>query len=207
MDERKNTRRSLLAGVVGGGLFLLLFLFLKWSLFVAAPLAILTWAGVYLLTKPVEKIGNTAIEDLDQGDRLAGIYQRGLAGLRGMETAYAQISQAQIAGKVWELHDVGQSIMDYLAKNPPDLSKSEHFINYYMNTGNRILTNYIDLKSSRVSPEKLTEVEGKVQESLSYLLDIFKRQRDAYHENAIMDLEAESELLEKTVKLSRGGKQ
>lgn len=42
---------------------------------------------------------------------------------------------------------------------------------------------------------------------MTYLLDIFSRQRDSYQENTIMDLEAESELLEKTVKLSKGGKE
>ncbi|WP_304263495.1 5-bromo-4-chloroindolyl phosphate hydrolysis family protein [Kallipyga massiliensis] len=207
MDDRRATRVSLLSGILSGGLFLLLFLILKWSFFVAAPLAILSWAGVYLLTKPVRKIGNTAIDDLDQGERLAEIYRDGQAALENLATGYQRIAQAQIAGKVWELHSVGKDIMNYLANHPQALSKSEHFIHYYMGSGNRILTNYLALKESGVSPDKLARVEDKVQESMTYLLDIFSRQRDSYQENTIMDLEAESELLEKTVKLSKGGKE
>lgn len=207
MDDRRATRVSLLSGILGGGLFLLLFLILKWSFFVAAPLAILSWAGVYLLTKPIRKIGNTAIDDLDQGERLAEIYRDGQAALEDLATGYQRIAQARIAGKVWELHAVGKDIMNYLANHPQALSKSEHFIHYYMGSCNRILTNYLALKESGVSPDKLARVEDKVQESMTYLLDIFSRQRDSYQENTIMDLEAESELLEKTVKLSKGGKE
>ncbi len=96
--------------------------------------------------------------------------------------------------------------MTYLSNHPDLLSKSEHFIRYYMDTALRILTNYLQVQEAHISKDQWKKVQGSVSESLRYLCQIFTRQRDSFHQDLILDLEVESDLLEKTVKLS-GGRQ
>lgn len=52
-----------------------------------------------------------------------------------------------------------------------------------------------------MSSEKFLEIEAKTYESLALLNGVYAKQRDGYYEDQISDLEIETELLEKTLKL------
>ena len=56
-----------------------------------------------------------------------------------------------------------------------------------------------------MSSENILEFEKKTDESLALLSRVYAKQRDGYYEDQITDLEIETELLEKTLKL--GGEQ
>lgn len=206
MNERGSAFRSLLSGLIAGGLFLLLFLGLHWALLVSIPMAIASWWAVFLLLSPQRRIGQIPVDGLEEGWRLDSIYQAGQNYVHRLMDLPSQVEDAGIAQQASTLASIGQDIMTYLSNHPDLLSKSEHFIRYYMDTALRILTNYLQVQEGHVSKDQWQKVQGSVSESLRYLCQIFTRQRDSFHQDLILDLEVESDLLEKTVKLS-GGRQ
>ena len=94
--------------------------------------------------------------------------------------------------------------MNYLSNNYKAISASEHFLEYYLGTANRIIKNFAEMQNTSISESKSKLIRNETLESLDYLQDIFTRQLDSYYEDKILSLEIESDLLEKTVKLGGG---
>lgn len=205
MTRKSERKMAILSGMIAGAVFLVLLFVLHWAFPVATGIAFLLLIGLQLVTRPTRKIGDTPITGLPQGERLERIYEEALVQQEELTQAGRQIKNKDLAAKTEELIAMSRDILHYLSQNPHLLSRSEHFLSYYLGTGNRILKNYLQLQASHVSERRWQEVETSTQEAMNYLLTIFSKQRDGYHKNTIMDLEAESELLEKTVKL--GGDQ
>ncbi|NMX03405.1 5-bromo-4-chloroindolyl phosphate hydrolysis family protein [Mobiluncus mulieris] len=99
------------------------------------------------------------------------------------------------------LAKLSKQILNYVKTDSAALSKSEHFLEYYFPMLAKTMANYTLLSKAELEPEKHALIEKSTKESLDYLEAIFQKQLAAYHNNQILELEAQSELLEKTVKL------
>ncbi|MDQ0508375.1 5-bromo-4-chloroindolyl phosphate hydrolysis protein [Aedoeadaptatus ivorii] len=197
-----DTKRSdLAAGAAGAVLFLITYLLLKWHLVVALLLAGLTYAGVRLSMTSAPKIGKTSLEGFDQAARLESIYARAVEDVKALDTATKATEDAALVPKAEHLLESATAILRYLEKNPKAISPSEHFLEYYLGSANRILGNYAKLEGAGVSAEKMATLRTDTLASLDHLQTIFGRQLDGYYRDAIVELEVESDLLDKTVKL------
>lgn len=201
MRESNTTMRSLLAGLLSVGLFLFLFLVIHWHIALSGVLAVLFYFGLYFVTAPVEKIGNTPVDLIKQGERLNAIYGQAQKDMRLLAYYADTIQHDAIREKTKALSAAGGDILNYLTEHPQSFSISEHFLDYYLGTANRILKNYEQLERSNVSKDKKELILRETSESLDYLNTIFEKQRDSYYKETILELEVESDLLEKTVQL------
>ncbi|MDO5037891.1 MAG: 5-bromo-4-chloroindolyl phosphate hydrolysis family protein [Tissierellia bacterium] len=197
-------RQSLLGTLSSLVVFGLLFALLKWPIFVAGPLAVGSYFGVYGLAKPRLKIGDLDLESLAHGQELKALYDRSLAQVQALSASARAIEDPKISSQAQDLAQTARHIMDYLRDNPKDLSQSRHFLDYYLGAGNRIVGNYQALKEAQISKDKFDLISQKTEESLDLLNEVYRKQRDGYHQDKLMDLEVESELLEKTLKLGGG---
>ena len=186
-------------------LFMLLFPVLKWPILVSAGLSVGTYFSVYYLAKPKQKIGDVELEAIANGEEIKALYDASIVHLRTMASSAHAIENPAIREKAMALVATGKDIMGYLKEHPKAISASRHFLEYYLNTGEKIINNYLSLKRGNVSSEKFLEIEKKTDESLALLNRVYAKQRDGYYEDQITDLEIETELLEKTLKL--GGEQ
>ncbi len=203
MNQPNLDQNYVISGIIGSVIFLFLF-FLRWALWICILISLLTLFGLHFLLQTEQKIGNTPIDQLDQGERLAQIYENAQLNLRALQSYPSKIQDQIIAEKTEALYKTGADILKVLSAQPLLLSRSEHFLSYYLATATDILSNYQNLQESHLSSDQWKKVEESTLESLAYLSDIFSRQRDSYHQETIMELEAQSDLLEKTVKLGGG---
>lgn len=202
--QSENIGKEILAGIVSSIFFLITFVGFNWNIFVSLGLALLLWLAISLLATPVKKIGSMPIAQLEQGERLSKIYNTAQADMKEMQSKQKTIKDHKIQMQANSLLMIGTSIMNYLTNHPQAISQSEHFLDYYLNTANRILKNYITLQNAQVSEEKWRLVQSETAESLTYLNKIFTKQRDSYFKDTILQLEVESDLLEKTIELGGG---
>ena len=194
-------KQNLLAGLISSIVFLFLFLVLKWNVFVSLIFAVAIFSAVYLLTKPIRKIGNIELENLVNGLELHELFKEANFDLETMKDQVNHISDPSVKEKVTSLAGVGQDILNYLEENPKEISKSRHFLEYYFETAKRIVINYVKLAKANISESKFSHITEKTIESLQLLDKVFVNQRDGYHEDKLMALEVENDLLEKTIKL------
>lgn len=196
-----NTMRNLKGLLAALLTFFGLTLGLKWSFIVAAILSVGVYTGVYLISKPKLMIGNTEIEALDNAEEINQIYLKLKDDKKKLLASANSIEDDGIRKKALELAKTTNDIEAYLEDNPREISKSRHFLDYYVGTAKTIVDNYQELKRANVSPDKFNEIKEKTNQSLDLLNQIFAKQRDSYHRDKINKLEVESDLLEQTIKL------
>lgn len=197
IDITRNLK-ALLAGLIT---FFGLLMGLKWNFFVAALLAVGVYTGVYLISKPRLMIGNTDMEAIENGKELAEIFLEYQTNTEFLKTLASSFKDTDIREKSLSLAKTSKDIEHYLEGNPREISKSRHFLDYYMKTAIEILKNYSNLDQANVSADKFLEIKEKTNKSLDLLNEIFARQRDSYHKDKITKLEVETDLLEQTIKL------
>lgn len=204
MNRENEGVRTLLSTAISAIFFLIMVFGFKWNFFVVAVLSVLVYFASSFLLTPVKKIGNVAVEHIDQGERISQIYDRADKDIKDMISYQRAIRDPDLSEKARLLAQKGVDIENYLTNNLRAISASEHFLEYYLGTANKIISNYVEIEDSRISPEKASLIKSETSDSLDYLLDIFTRQLDSYYDDRILSLEIESDLLEKTVKLGGG---
>lgn len=197
--------RSFFSGIVSAVSFLALFLVLKFSLPISALIGVLVYFGVFLISKPVLRIGSTSVYELRDGETMREAYDKAVERVAKIGDASRNIRNMRIKNKSRELNSIGSDIINYLKRYPNKISDSLYFLDYYFSTANKILDNYIELEMGNVSKEKYDEMTELSDESMDLLLSVFKNQRDSYYTDRISETEIENEVLERTMKM-RGGR-
>lgn len=197
-------KQNIISGISAAVIFIVLYSVLHWNFLVSFIIAIGTFIGIFLIMKPVPKIGDVEMQDLKDGMALHALYAGALADLLKMEEVTQDLTSSNIQGQCTNLVNTGHDILNYLENNPREISKSRHFLEYYFETAKKIITNYGQLKRANISSDKFQHIADKTSESLDLLQKIFANQRDSYHEDKVMALEVETDLLEKTIRLSGG---
>ncbi|UUX32954.1 5-bromo-4-chloroindolyl phosphate hydrolysis family protein [Fundicoccus culcitae] len=197
-------KQNFLAMVISIAAFLIMFFVLDWPLILTIVLAVAIFLGVFMITKPVLKIGDIELERLANGQELAAIYQEAETEVKQMTQLAEGIKNPSIGEKSKALSGIAQDILNYLEGAPKDISSSRHFLSYYLPTANKIMSNYLHLKKANVSADKFNLITERTEESLDLLTHVFAQQRDNYYKDQMMALEVETELLEKTIRLGGG---
>lgn len=180
--------------------FLVLFVGLKWNLF----LAVLLSAGIYLamtfLLKPVERIGRIDITALNNGEFLHEKLGEASADYDRLKKAGGKITNAELKGKCLELQETAENILKYLTGNPEKISAARRYIDYYQETAANILEQYVDLQNTSLPPEEASKTLNHTMEAVSTLKSAFQMQFEKIVQNEVMDMEADLNLLKQTLK-------
>lgn len=196
---------SLLPSLLGSvALFGILFFLFHWNFFVVMILSVGFYLALSYLFAPVKKIGTTAVEELHRGEYLSRVFDEAQRHMNHLRNMGDRIEAKDLQGSCLSLVRTGDSILTYLAGSPQAISGAEHFLEYYVESADQIVENYLCLQPMPISEEKRRQVEQSTKDSLKYLQSIFTRQLESFYDNRILKLEVESDLLEKTVKLGGG---
>lgn len=197
-------KQNIKAGIGSALSFLVLVFVLEWNFVVSLVLSIGIFFAIYFLTKPVVKLGDLYLDQIEQGEELFALLEESKNELNNMEVNALHIEDETVVDKVEVLIGVASDIIRYLETDPDAISKSRHFLDYYFTTADKLIDNYMRLKRANVSQPKFQLIRQRTVESLNLLIQLFSQQRDSYHKDTLLELEVESELLERTIKLSGG---
>ena len=153
----KEATRAGLAVVLALAAFYMLLLVMKWHLLVAVVIAVLIYFAVYMLTKPVLKIGSVQVDNLRGGEDLHQMMSDAHQDMQVIYNASQMVRDEAIKQKAVKLHALGNPILTYLGNNPERIPRARRFFTYYLDTGANILTKYMNLVAS--NPES-AQVQG-----------------------------------------------
>ncbi|MHA3224775.1 5-bromo-4-chloroindolyl phosphate hydrolysis family protein [Globicatella sulfidifaciens] len=197
-----------LLSFLGSLIFFLIFWYLlDWPLYLVLVLTLILFFAIYFLITPKIKIGNVEVLDDQLNKELADLYQVLGKNVKRMEQNAKQIEDQEVAELANSLTAIGFSIYEYLDDHLQALSASRHFIEYYTTKSEEIIENYYELERVGVSANKLQQVKAQTTEALGYLNQIFNQQRDSYHQQKYLNLELQTDLLEKTAQMGEDFKQ
>jgi hypothetical protein len=128
-----------------------------------------------------------------------------LRAARSQVDAIAEIAgglgKATVRTKVAALCRTADQILAELAQRPRKLGAARGFLNYYLDATERIVAGYAELGSRDSSSPEVQATLARAEEALDTVQAAFEQQLGNVLEDRVLDLEAEIELLEKTVRL------
>ncbi len=140
-------------------------------------------------------------DDTERDKRSSTIQKEGIAKLRNIRSNTRLISDNAVAEKVQTICKTGLEIFDYIEKNPDDINKARQFINYYLDTTEKIVLQYVELSSKKNPGEDVLNTLKKVEDVLDSILKTYDKQLKNLLEDDLLDLNTEIQVLEKTIQL------
>lgn len=196
--------RTVLAFIAGALAFYLLFFRAHWHILVSGAIALLLYGAVFLLTKPTRRIGSVKVDSLKGGPELLQIMSDAHEDMQSIYRASQQVKDSAIKEKALKLHELGNRILTYLGQNPKKISSARRFFSFYLDTGANILTKYMNLMASNPDSERVQRLTPETDRALDILHKAFMEQFNKLVQNEVMDVEADIDLLEKTLQMEGG---
>ncbi|MFB0918239.1 MAG: 5-bromo-4-chloroindolyl phosphate hydrolysis family protein [Clostridiaceae bacterium] len=196
----KETRQTFLATSASVLLFITLFLILKMDILISALLAVGTYIGVFMISKPRITLGNLDVENMENGLELKALMDEAESDLSRIKSYGDTIKDKEISKGTLDLYEVGNNILEYLKRNPEKITKSRRFFNHYLETSAEIIKKYVEFEKTNITSGEIDRIYDRTKNAVLVLKEGFKKQYVKLVSNEIVDMEADIELLENTLK-------
>ncbi|NLL92454.1 MAG: hypothetical protein GX222_08620 [Ruminococcaceae bacterium] len=189
------TIKSLLASLAAFALTM--FFSMPLPMIILIPIAV--YAGVYMISKPVIKIGSLKLSDV-KGEEMKSLMKDAYEDLETLEKTGKKIQDNTVRKLALELHQSGISIFEHLQENPDKIGLARRFINYYLDTAAGLVDKYQKLISSRVRGESVEKAKTDIVSGLTVLTRAFDQQYERLMQGEIMDITTDVKVLEQTLR-------
>ncbi|MGI6348758.1 MAG: hypothetical protein GX245_02235 [Eubacteriaceae bacterium] len=194
-SEIFRTIKSLLGSLVA---FALTWFFnMPLPMIILIPIAV--YAGVYMISKPVIKIGSLRLSDVE-GEEMKSLMKDAYEDLEILDKTGKKIQDGTVRELASELYQSGISIFEHLQKNPEKIGLARRFINYYLDTAAGLLGKYQKLIFSRVRGESVEKAKTDIVSGLTILTRAFDQQYERLMQGEIMDITTDVKVLEQTLR-------
>ncbi|MFW5808048.1 MAG: 5-bromo-4-chloroindolyl phosphate hydrolysis family protein [Spirochaetota bacterium] len=194
---------QILAGLVSGILFVLLFAVLQFALIITIVIAASAFGLMMLLAG--QKTEEQKIEHLLGGIRnkdLKSILKSGHEKQLILTQLKDRIEKPEIRDRVDKIINVVNRIFDDLKHDPKDVRIARQFLNYYLDSTITIVQKYTDLSVHRgINSTDLSDTLTKTEDLLDKIYYAFEAQLAKLLEDDALDLDTEVALLEQTLKM------
>ncbi|MDI9471581.1 MAG: hypothetical protein GX260_01715 [Tissierellia bacterium] len=194
-NELLRTIKSLLGGLAAFALTL--FFAMPLPMIILIPIAV--YVGVYMVSKPVIKIGSLKLSDV-KGEEMKSLMKDAYEDLEVLETTGRKIQDNSVRELALQLYQSGISIFEHLQKNPDKIGLARRFINYYLDTAASLLIKYQKLIISRVKGESVEKAKADILNGLTVLTKAFDQQYERLMQGEIMDITTDVKVLEQTLR-------
>lgn len=199
-DFRQNVA-AIISAAASGAVFIILLFLLEWSVLVDIPIAIGTYAGLYLITKPKRMIGNIDIEFIENGAELEQKLLEAKEDYECIKKSIVKIGDMQVRAEAEKLAETSAAIIEYLENTPSKIRQARQFIDYYQDTASKLLSKYIGLQDANIETAEIIQLKKDTRSALATLNKAFNGQFEKLMRGELTDMQAEIELLEQTVKM------
>ena len=193
--------RMIFSVVAAAVVFLALFLLLHWHLAVCILICIGVYFGLFMILKPSIKISGIDVEDLPGGEEMQKLLDDAQEDIDDIYEAIGSIENDSVKMDAKTMYDTGMNILSYLKENPEKIKTARRFFTYYLDTAAKLLKRYVDFQDTGLRSEEVMEILGKTADSIPVMNKAFERQFTHLMEGELLDVEADIELLNSTLKM------
>lgn len=204
MAKKKGRRKQYIAGGIAAGVTGALYASLlplnKPIHFVifAALMALAGWV-VYTMAggldvsqkapaqRPTPVTGNPTVDQL---------VQQGMKMLSDIREENARIPDETLSARIDELEDITRRIFSTVADKPEKAPQIRRFMEYYLPTVLKMLTNYRKLGERGVTGQNADKMKKTVEDAMDVVLGAFVKQHDQLYGSDALDVTAEAKVLE-----------
>lgn len=193
-----------LSGLLGGGVFLFFLLVLSLSPIFSLGASLIGFVAGGLIFGGRRKGVGTVFSGLDS-KTVQSTLADGDRKLKELQLLSRNVKERGVRTKVEAISDLVKRIIEDVEQDPADLPKARKFLGYYLDATIKILTRYNDIISRGLEDQNLAGSLKKAEEGLETVRKAFEKQLVQLMENDVMDLDAELQLLERTIKMEGHG--
>ena len=208
MKKRKSSRRQWLAGGIAAGLMAVIYSSL---LPLSAPLGIIICCALSLLAGWVvytmaggldtsQKAPQQRAFQATGNETVDQMVLRGREMLAQIREENRLIPDAGLTRKIDELEEIAGRIFSTVADKPEKAPQIRRFMEYYLPTVLKMLTNYRKLEERGVSGENADRMKKTVDEAMDVVLDAFSKQHDQLYKADVLDVTSDVKVLEAMLK-------
>lgn len=151
----------------------------------------------YITNKKKDEPANKGVSNKDHDITI----NQGIEKLKQIRNSTIEIHNNDAAGKIKNICTTGFEILEYLKKNPEDMKKGARFLNYYLETTEKIVNRYKELSLKKEKSPDIEKAMHDVESILDSIYETYKKQLNYLLEDDLLDLSVEIKVLEKTMKL------
>jgi hypothetical protein len=130
----------------------------------------------------------------------------GLDSMRRLIELDRLIVSQEMEPPVQKLIAVSRDIFDLISKDKRKLRQTRQFMNYYLPTALKLLTDYADFEQQEVKGENALESMRKIEGVMDTLVTAFQRELDALYLDKAIDISADIEVMKAMIQTDAGGK-
>lgn len=161
--------------------------------------------GLYLalsmLLKPREKIGDTDISAIPDGEKRKADLENAGQDLEHLEKCAPDCKSPEVRQGVRDLVRTGKGIVSYLAQNPEQVPKARRFLNYYLDTAAGLVDKYLKMQKRNAPEASMEKITRQTLEGIVYLKKAFDSQYEGLMSGEVLDMEADVETLKQIMNL------
>ena len=144
---------------------------------------------------PVQKsIPVTGIESVDQ------LVRHGQEMIAQIRDENSQIPDPVLSKKIDELEAISNQIFLTVTDKPEKAPQIRRFMDYYLPTVLKMLTNYRKLGEREVTGENAEKTKKSVEDAMDIVLEAFKKQHDQLYQRDMLDVTTDISVLETLMK-------
>ena len=110
------------------------------------------------------------------------------------------IGRREVRDEVVRLCRTAEQILDELSRKPQRIDSARHFLTYYLDAAQRIVSGYAELAGRGAASGDAAQTLARAERSLASVQQAFDHELQIVMQDQLIDLDAEIELLEKTVR-------
>ena len=141
--------------------------------------------------RPVQATGNPTVDQL---------VQQGLEMMTQIREENAQIPDEGLSAKIDELESISRRIFTTVADKPEKAPQIRRFMEYYLPTVLKMLTNYRKLGERSVTGENADKMKKTVEDAMDVVLEAFEKQHDQLYKSDVLDVTSDVRVLETLLK-------
>jgi 5-bromo-4-chloroindolyl phosphate hydrolysis protein len=196
-----NNRQTIFGGIAGIIAFLTSIFLFNFPLPMGIIISIGIYFGVFFLTKPTYRIGSVDIDSIANGKEIKDLLDKAGYDLKIIESSGKNAKHKEIKANAEKLHHNGLNILNYLNKNPKKILSARRFLSYYLDTASDIMEKYTEFTNTNLKSKEMEEIYSKTNRALVILNEAFEKQFLKLMQNEFFDIEADINVLEKTLKM------
>ena len=137
--------------------------------------------------RPTPVTGNPTVDQL---------VQQGMKMLSDIREENARIPDETLSARINELEDITRRIFSTVADKPEKAPQIRRFMEYYLPTVLKMLTNYRKLGERGVTGQNADKMKKTVEDAMDVVLGAFVKQHDQLYGSDALDVTAEAKVLE-----------
>ena len=137
--------------------------------------------------RPTPVTGNPTVDQL---------VQQGMKMLSDIREENARIPDETLSAMINELEDITRRIFSTVADKPEKAPQIRRFMEYYLPTVLKMLTNYRKLGERGVTGQNADKMKKTVEDAMDVVLGAFVKQHDQLYGSDALDVTAEAKVLE-----------